>query len=193
MVLDSQRWRCVEAIPSIAFSLDGPAQLARTRSSPPSSEWLAVAEGRVVAVDDCRVVLDHGATLVYALAPRVDLRPLVGTRVAITLSDEPAVTGPRAQLLTIAHPGGDVRLLARFGPAGLVHTLGGSHVRAALSQRPGGPMVIGTDRLQYVVRMGERVRFRVQTGEFVVRYLARTAYDYVAYVVAEDALWSRRR
>lgn len=43
-----------------------------------------------------------------------------------------------------------------------------------------GPMAFGTEKLQYMVQVGEHVR------------VARTAYDYVAYVIAHKALWLRR-
>lgn len=186
MVLDSQRWKCVEAVPPILFSIEG---LSAARGREPGRRgWLTVAEGRVDAVGGHHVVLEGDVRLAYILPPRIDLRSLLGAYVKLALKDEPPISGPRAQMLTISDPGG-MRLVARFGPAGQALAAGSTRVRTALSQRPDGPMAVGTDRLQYVVHVGERVRLRLPSGDFVVQYMARTAYDYVAYVIAEQALW----
>lgn len=190
MVLDSQRWRCVEAVPPILFSVEG---LSAVRGREPGRRgWLTVAEGRVDAVREHHLVLEDDVRLAYVLPPGIDLRALVGSYVKLALSDEPAVAGPRAQMLTVSDAAGSFRLLARFGPAGHVHSVAGARVRTALSQRPDGPMAVGTDQLQYVVQVGQQVRLPVAPGDFVVHYLARTAYDYVAYVIAEHALCSAR-
>lgn len=187
MVLDSQRWKCVESVPPILFSVEG---LSAVRGRDPDRRgWITVAEGTVEDVRNHHVVLEDDVRLAYVLPPRVDLRPLRGTYVKITLSDEPAASGPRAQTLTIADRHGTPRLLARFGPSGRVCWMGRARVQAALSQRPDGPMTVGTDRIQYVVQVGEHVRMREPAGDFVVHFVARTAFDYVTYVVAEQALW----
>jgi len=187
MVLDSQRWRCVEAIPPLLFSVEG---LSAVRGREPGSRgWLSIAEGRVEAVGDHHVDLEGDVTLAYVVPPRVDLRPLRGAYVKLTLTDEPASAGPRAQVLTIADAAGRPLLLARFGRAGQVHAIGKSRVRTAVSQRPGGPMAFGTDKLQYVVHVGDHVRVREPVGEFVLHFVARTAYDYVAYVIVDETLW----
>ncbi|MGH7294820.1 MAG: hypothetical protein ACRELB_07805 [Polyangiaceae bacterium] len=194
MVLDSQRWKCVEAVPPILFSVEG---LSAIRGRDPGKRgWLTVAEGTVEDVRDHHLVLEDDIRLAYVLPASVDLRPLRGAYVKIALNDEPAGIGPRAQTLTIADDAGRPRMFARFGPAGHVCTVGSSQVRASLSQRPDGPMTVGTDKLQYVVRLGEHVRMREPTGAFVVSFIARTAFDYVAYLVTEQALWcgpQRRR
>jgi hypothetical protein len=187
MVLDSKRWRCVEAVPPIMFSVEG---LSAVRGREPGRRgWLTVAEGCVEAVREHHVVLEDDVSLAYVLPPRIDLRALVGSYVRLALNDEPADIGPRAQMLTISDSSGNLRLLARFGTAGQTHALGSTRIRTALSQRQDGPMAVGTDQLQYIVHVGERVRLRVPSGKFVVHYMARTAYDYVAYVIAEQVLW----
>jgi hypothetical protein len=187
MVLDSQRWKCVEAVPPILFSVEG---LSAVRGKDPDRRgWITVAEGVVGDVRPHHLELEDDVRLAYVLPGRVDLRALRGSHVKITLSDEPAAAGPRGQTLTIADPKGKPRFLARFGPSGRVCWMGRSRVQAALSQRPDGPMTVGTDRLQYVVQVGEHVRMREPAGDFVVHFVARTAYDYVTYVVAEQALW----
>ncbi|HEY8089149.1 MAG TPA: hypothetical protein VIF09_14925 [Polyangiaceae bacterium] len=191
MVLDSQRWKCVESVPPILFSVEG---LSAVRGREPGHRgWLTVAEGVVQDVRNHHVVLEDDVRLAYVLPGRVDLRPLLGCYVKVTLNDEPAAAGPRAQTLTIADETGRPRVFARFGPAGHVCTVGSSRVRAALSQRPDGPMTVGTDKLQYVVHVGEHVRMREPAGDFVVHFVARTVFDYVTYVVTERALWREAR
>jgi hypothetical protein len=190
MVLDSQRWKCVEVAPAILFSIEG---LSAVRGREPGRRsWITLAEGRVEDVSDHHLSLDDDVTLGYVLPPQVDLARLKGQDVKLSLSDEPAGVGPRAQMLSIADLEGTLRLFARFGPAGRVHSIGNARVRTALSQRPEGPMAIGTEQLQYVLHVGEHVRMREGSSEFVVQFLARTAYDYVAYVIAEKELWRRR-
>jgi len=195
MVLDSQRWKCVEAIPPLLFSVEGPSAV-RGRE-PGRRGWLTMAEGRVDEVSEHHVVLDDGVTLAYVVPPRIDLRALLGAHVKLTLNDEIVPAGPRAQMLTIADEAGAPLLLARFGPAGQTHAIGKSRVRTTLSQRPGGPMAFGTEKLQYMMQVGEHVRVRERIhelgGELVVHFVARTAYDYVAYVIADKAIWVSRR
>jgi hypothetical protein len=182
-----QRWRHVEAVPPLLFRLEG---VSAVRGREPGRRgWLTVAEGRVGDVRARRVVLNDDISLSYVVPPHIDLGPLRGAYVKVTLTDELAASGRRAQMLTLAGEGGRPLLLARFGPAGQVHALGRSRVRTALSQRPGGPLVFGTDKLQYVVHVGEHVRVRDPVGEFVVGFVARTSNDDAAYVIADKALW----
>jgi hypothetical protein len=187
MVLDSQRWKCVEAVPPLLFSIEG--QTALRGREPGRRGWLTIAQGRVDGVGEHHVILESDVTLAYVVPPRVDLRPLHGAYVKITLTDEPASAGPRAQTLTISDEAGHPWLLARFGPPGQTHALGRSRLRTTLSQRPDGPMAFGTEKLQYMVQVGEHVRVHEPVGEFVVHFAARTAYDHVAYVIARKALW----
>jgi hypothetical protein len=192
MVLDSQRWKCVEAVPPLLFSVEG---LSAVRGREPGRRgWLTLAQGRVDDVGEHHIHLEGDVTLAYVVPSRVDLRPLRGAYVKVTLTDEPAAAaGPRAQTLTISDEAGHPLLLARFGPAGQTHAIGKSRVRTTLSQRPQGPMAFGTEKLQYMVQVGEHVRVHEPVGEFVVHFVARTAYDHVAYVIAHKTLWSSRR
>ncbi len=187
MVVDSQRWRSVEAVPALLFSVDGPSAV-RARDAGGRS-WLTLAEGRVDQVDDQHLLLEEDVTLTFVLPPRVDLGPLRGTHVRLALNDEASTTGPRAQTLSLTDPAGRPLLAARFGPAGHSLTIGGSRVRAALSQRPDGPMAFGTDRLQYVVQVGQHMHVHDGCGDLVVHFVARTAFDYVAYLIVERSLW----
>jgi hypothetical protein len=187
MVLDSQRWKCVEAVPPLLFSVDGPAAV-RGRE-PGRRGWLTIAQGRVEDVGDRHLGLEGDVTLAYVVPSRIDLRSLRGAYVKLTLTDEPAAAGPRAQMLTVSNEAGNPLLLARFGPAGHTHAIGKSRVRTTLSQRPDGPMAFGTEKLQYMVEVGGHVRVHEPVGEFVVHFVARTAFDHVAYVIAHKALW----
>ncbi|HEX3343906.1 MAG TPA: hypothetical protein VHS09_05000 [Polyangiaceae bacterium] len=186
-MLDSQRWKCVEAVPPLLFSVEGPSAL-RGRE-PGRRGWLTIAQGRVEHVGVHHVELGGDVTLAYVVPSRVDLRPLEGALVKVTLADEPATAGPRAQTLSISDEAGLPLLLARFGPAGQTHAIGKSRVRTTLSQRPGGPMAFGTEKLQYMMQVGDHVRVREPVGEFVVHFVARTAFDHVAYVIAHEAMW----
>ena len=187
MVLDSQRWKCVESVPPLLFSVEG---LTAVRGHEPGHRgWLTLAQGRVDDVGDHHVHLEDDVTLAYVVPSRIDLRPLRGAYVKLTLTDEPAPAGPRAQTLTISDEAGSPLLLARFGPAGQTHAIGKSRVRTTLSQRPRGPMAFGTEKLQYMVQIGDHVRVHEPVGEFIVHFAARTAFDYVAYVIAHKALW----
>jgi hypothetical protein len=199
MVIDSQRWKCVEAVPAFLFRLDG-VSAVRARDAAQRG-WLTVAEGVVSEVREHHLVLGGEVVLTHSLPARVSLASLLGQRLTLSLREEPSASGPRAQTLVIAGRGGRsdavTRLVARFGPAGEEHSLGGTlRVRAALSQRPGGPMTFGTDRLQYVVHVGRHVRIRDgrdERGEYVVHLEARTDFGYVAYAIVDGALWVRPR
>lgn len=192
MVIDSQRWKCVEAVPAFLFSIDG---LSAVRARDHAQRgWLTVAEGVVEEVRDHHVVLAGDVVLTHSLPGCVSLVPLVGSRIKLSLREEPSSSGPRAQTLVIAardgQSGAVTRLIARFGPAGQEHALGSTlRVRAALSQRPGGPMMFGTDSLQYVVHVGRHVRVSDAHGEYVVHVESRTAFGYVAYAIVDRTLW----
>ena len=179
MVVDSQQWRCVEAVPAIVFSVDG-VGAARERE-PARRGWLTTAEGVVGEVDEHRLVIGRDAALSFVLPRNVSLAPLRGRAVRLALVDERSADGPRAQTLQVTDAEGRLLLLARFGKAGQTHGLsGGVSLRAVLSQRPRGPMTFGTDRLQYVVPVGRHVRVGSPDGEFVVHVFledTRSYYD----------------
>ncbi len=193
MVIDSQRWKCVEAVPAFLFTLDG-VSAVRARDSAQRG-WLTMAEGLVSEVHDHQVVLGGEVVLSHSLPACVSLTRLLGCRIKLSLREEPSSSGPRAQTLVVASHGDGAspvtRLVARFGPAGQEHALGGSlRVRAALSQRPGGPITFGTDSLQYVVSVGRHVRVSDDGHEYVVHLESRTAFGYVAYAIVERSLWA---
>ncbi len=187
MAADSHQWKCVEAVPPILFSIDG-LSAVRARS-PERRGWLTIAEGVVDEVFGNHLVIGDDVTLAFSLPERVNLKPLTGLHLHVALHDEAAAGGPRPQTLVLSDAPARPLLIARFGPAGQVHAIGSARVRAALSQRQGGPMTFGTDALQYLVHVGEHVRMRGPNGELVVCFAARTAFDYVAYVIVDSQLW----
>jgi hypothetical protein len=188
MVVESQQWKCVEAVPAIAFSMDG---LGAVRDREPARRgWVTVAEGTVGGVAEDHLSIGGDVSLTFALPAAISLAPLRGTRARLALHDEPVARGPRAQTLCMTAPDGRLLLVARFGPAGQTHGIGGAtQLRAVLSQRPRGPMTFGTDKVQYVVHVGQHVRVVGPDGDLVVHVAARTAIDYVAYVIAARSLW----
>jgi hypothetical protein len=191
IMVDSQRWKCVEAAPAIAFSIEGTTAVRARDAS--LRGWLTVAEGVVDRVQEQRLVLDDGVRLSFTLPERIDLTPLVGTSVTLALREEPSGLGPREQTLVVADARGSARLVARYGQGGRTHTIGRTRVRTAVSQRPGGPMAFGTERLQFVVHVGQHVRVRDSSDDLVACFAARTTFDYVAYVVAERVFWVNGR
>jgi len=185
--VDSHKWRCVEAVPPIAFSIDG---LSAVRAqSPQKRGWLTVAEGVVDKVYAEHMVIGDDVTLSFALPERVKLDPLAGMHVRVALHDEVSVSGPRPQTLVMTDARGGTLIVARYGPAGQVHAIGSMRVRAALSQRHRGPMTFGTEALQYLVQVGDHVRVRGPDSDLVVCFTARTAFDYVAYAIVDARLW----
>lgn len=185
--VDSHKWRCVEAVPPIAFSIDG---LSAVRARQPEKRgWLTVAEGTVDDVRGGTLMIGDDVTLAFELPERVKLDPLAGTHVRVALQDGVSISGPKPQTLVVNDARGRTLLVARYGPAGQVHAIGPMRVRAALSQRHGGPMTFGTEALQYLVQVGEHVRMRGPEGELVICFAARTAFDYVAYAIADARLW----
>jgi hypothetical protein len=127
--------------------------------------------------------------LTYALPEGIDLARLVGVRVRATLTNTPLPSGPKGQLLTLTDCVGRILMIAHYGPAeGNVHSLGATEVRAALSQRPNGPIAFGTAELQCLVHVGEHVEISDDRGSWAMQFVARTAAGYAAYVITDRRL-----
>ena len=187
---ESQSWRCVEAVAPIGFAFDANTEIrARGRLS---QTTIATAEGRVEAVDDDRIWLTDGddVTLEVTLPSCIDLRPIVGERLRITLRDDPSTNGPTGQLLTLSDESGRTRMLAFYGRVqGNAHVVGDVQVRVSLSQRSGGPLVVGTSQQQCVLGAGQEIAVRDGQGEYVMHFVSRTSSGYAAYVLVEKAMW----
>jgi hypothetical protein len=187
IVLDSASWRCVEVVPPISFSLEGRTSVRRARRSS-----IAVVEGLAAELSDGALVIDDGdeLRLRYTLPAFFDLRPLLGRRIRVTLRSTPLAAGPTEQLLTIADHAGRTWMIAHFGPLeGETHVVGETRLVAALSQRPGGPMVFGTKELQSIVHIGEHVAVHDGQHELVMHFVARTPLGYAAYAIVDRALY----
>jgi len=185
------------------FQLDGDAvPTSRTASR---RAWISTAEGIVARVSGGLMLIEGDApiTLRHALPGVADLCALLGRRVRTTLVHVSTIESGLAQTLTIAGDGAVVApprrgrhqepkplLIAHVGPVkGLTHTLGKTTVYVALSQRPGGPMVFGTSRMQSLVRAGDHVRVRDGDDErYVMHFTSRGASD-ASYVIVEEGLW----
>jgi hypothetical protein len=159
------------------------ASLSRIRS----------AEGVAWRADSSRLCLElpeRRATLTHNLPRSVDLSSLLGDGVRITLVEEATPAGVPSQTLTLSGAGGQVWLIARLGPArGVVHAIGGTEVHAALSQRPDGPLVVGTRHLQGLAYPGGQVWLPGSRGSVIAVLLARVSSDTAAYLLADDAIY----
>ena len=82
MVLDSQRWKCVEAVPPLLFSVEG-LSAVRGRGARPAG----LADGRRGTGGRTSATITSCSTrtsrLAYVLPARVDLRPLRGSYVKL--------------------------------------------------------------------------------------------------------------
>jgi hypothetical protein len=157
---------------------------------------VTTAEGVATWTDDSTLELTSSrrVTLSHNLPSSIDLRPLLGQTLRVTLLDEFAPNAIASQTLCISGIGGRVWLVARFGPVhGVVHTIGTIEVRAALSQRPEGPLVVGTEKLQWLVSPGCHVRLGAAVvglqEELVVEHVARPSTETAAYLIAESAIY----
>jgi hypothetical protein len=189
-VLDSRHWKLAEA--SLPFQLDGDSvPTSRTTSR---RTWISSAEGRITSVGEGHAFIEgeHSAALRHSLPAYVDLTPLIGRRVRITLmhtAPSLAADAGVTQTLTIAGTDGRLYVIAHAGHVrGNAHTLGKVSVYVALSQRPGGPMVFGTARLQSLVRVGESVRVRDGEDLYVMSFQSRPANGTAAYVITSGEL-----
>lgn len=128
--------------------------------------------------------------LAHNLPATLDLTPLLGHLLRVTLVEETTTAGIPSQTLTLCGALGQVWLIARLGPVrGVVHAIGGAEVHAALSQRPDGPLVVGTRELQGLAYPGGHMRLPGPRGTIVVEFVARVSSDTAAYVLAEEAVY----
>jgi hypothetical protein len=152
------------------------------------------AEGIAWRADSSRLCLElpeRRATLGHNLPRSVDLSCLLGDAVRITLVEETTPAGVPSQTLTLSGAAGQVWLIARLGPVrGVVHAIGGAEVHAALSQRPDGPLVVGTRQLQGLAYPGGHVWLPGSHGSVVALLLARVSSDTAAYLLVDDAIYT---
>ncbi len=146
--------------------------------------WRADSSGLSLEMPDRRVTLRHN------LPASIGLRALLGHSLRVTLVEETSPAGVPSQTLTLSAPG-QVWLVARLGPVrGVVHSIGGTQIHASLSQRPDGPLVVGTRDLQALVNPGGHVWLPGSRASLVVEFVARVSSDTAAYVVAEESIYA---
>jgi hypothetical protein len=193
ILLERPRWDRAEEAPPIQFAIHGDASGIARMPSP--HDLISSVEGYALRVEPTSLWLAEGGevALDYALPSTVDLRPLFGRKLRVTLAHEAMITGAVAQTLTIHGPDERVWLLARYGSLrGIAHDLGGVELRAAFSQRAGGPLVIGTRELQWLIQVGGAAWITSGDRVFVAQFLSRSAMGSAAYVVADTSLWRHR-
>jgi hypothetical protein len=191
-VLDSRHWKLDEA--SMPFQLDG--DLVPTSRTTSRRTWISSAEGGVVRVGESHAWIagEHAVALRHTLPDPIDLRALIGRRVRVTLVCSTAPDGSVTQTLTISGDDGRLYLVAHAGHVkGNMHTLGSLSVYVALSQRPGGPMVFGTSRLQSLVRVGDTVKVQDGNDSYVLHFQSRPTNGSASYVIANKELWHERK
>ena len=177
----------------LSFFLAG--DLLAVQRTPQGHRLVSQANGIVKRVFEDRLLLgtpgssSNEVVLGYRLPASVDLRPLIGRRIDVTLIDEPAGDGS-AQTLTVRTRDGRVWLVARCGHLREAsHAIGGAVVRATLSPKSGGPLVLAPPELQHIVAPGGEARFRIGESRYVVELVSRDASGCAAYFIADDRLW----
>jgi hypothetical protein len=172
------------------FQLDGDA--IPTSRSASRRAWISTAEGVVAraAGDLVKIDGDVPVSLRHTLPPVLELCALLGRRVRVTLVHVATIDGAVTQTLTIAGTDAKPLLIAHAGAVrGNAHTLGKLAVFVALSQRPGGPMVFGTSRVQSLVRAGDHVRVRDEDDNVYVMHFASRGHSDARYTIADESLW----
>ena len=192
-MLDSQQWKIAASPKSgsaaMPFHLDGDA-IPSTRSSSRRS-WISTAEGIVERVE--RSVLSIGGdtrlSLRHSVPGSFELSGLLGRRVRVTLLHVASLDSGLTQTLTITGCEGRLLLIGHSGEArGTSHALGSLHVYVALSQRPEGPMVFGTSRVQSLLRQGDHVRVREGDDTYVMQFESRRGTK-ATYAIGAEELW----
>lgn len=126
----------------------------------------------------------------YRLPASLDLRPLVGRRVRLTLEEDPPSRGRAGQMLTLRTADDRVWLIARCGAVqDVAHSIGGVAVRVSLSPRHDGPLVVAAPGLQHIVAPGGEARVGIGASRYVVELVSRDAPGCAAYFIADDRLW----
>jgi hypothetical protein len=188
-VLDSRHWKTPEPAATMPFQLDGDAVPTSRTSS--RKTWISTAEGLLARASSQSAWIEGEETisLQHSLPSHFDLCALLGRRVRVTLMHVHAIDSGTTQTLTIAGHDGRPLVIAHSGEVrGIAHRLGGLQVYVALSQRPGGPMVFGTRRVQSLVRAGDHVRVRDEADVYVMHFQAREGAK-ATYAIAEESVW----
>lgn len=190
-MLDSRNWREAHEAAKLPFHLDGDAVPATRTSSRRS--WISTADGIVARTRQGELCIegDEGdvVSLKHSVSPSFELNMLLGRRVRVALLHVSSVEAGLTQTLTISDGEANPLLIAHAGEArGLSHWLGSTLVYVALSQRPGGPMVFGTSRVQSIVRPGDHIRVRDADETYVMEFESRKGSE-ASYAIGLDDMW----
>lgn len=168
------------------------------RGADEDSLWVA-AHAETLAVPGDRVG-KRDVEVPHDLPLSVRLTQLVGKPVRITTVDDGQVLGAESagRTMTVSDTSGRVWLVARTGTvSGCSHALCGasgespSVLHAALSQRPAGPLVIGTAELQWLVTEGVPATLPMSDGSsYCVLLAARRPNGTASYVIADASLFA---
>jgi hypothetical protein len=174
------------------FQLDGDA-IPTSRSTSRRS-WVSTAEGIVERVEGNVIrVGEMRSSLRHSIPSCFELGALLGRRVRTTLVHVAAIDSGLTQTLTMTGSDGELLVVAHAGEVrSIAHALGKLQVYVALSQRPGGPMVFGTARVQAIVREKEHVRVRDDDDEaYVMHFESREtrAGNAATYAIGREEFW----
>jgi hypothetical protein len=185
-------WEGDPSAPSF-FVVGGPPSVLR---KPRGSLLVTQAHGVIKRIHEDRLILGtpgssaNEITVGYRLPASVDLRALVGRRVRLTLEQERQSGGRCGQTFTIATRDDRVWLVARHGGVGEVsHGIGGVLAHVTSSANDGGPLVVALPDLQHIVAPAGETRMRIGASRYVAEFVSRDPSGYVAYIIADDALW----
>lgn len=188
-LLDSRHWKEAYEASKLPFHLDGDAIPASRTSSRRS--WISTTDGIVsrVGAGTMWIEGDSLASLKHSVPASFELNLLLGRRVRVALLHVSSVDAGLTQTLTISDGDAKPLLIAHAGEArGLSHWLGNTLVYVALSQRPGGPMVFGTSRMQSIVRTGDHIRVRDGDETYVMEFEWRRGRE-ATYAIGLEDLW----
>ncbi len=173
------------------FQLDGDA-IPTSRSTSRRS-WVSTAEGIVERVEGNLIrVGETRASLRHSIPACFDLSALLGRRVRATLLHVAAIDSGLTQTLNVTGADGEMLIIAHSGEVrSIAHTLGKLQVYVALSQRPGGPMVFGTARVQAIVRAKDHVRVRDEDETYVMHFESRESRsgNAATYAIGREEFW----
>jgi hypothetical protein len=131
----------------------------------------------------------------HEVPSQVQLQALVGLSVRVTIVCERWMDDGEERVdrtFTVSSEDGYVWLIARSGTVhGVTHSMGnGSVLHAALSQRPQGPLVIGTAELQWLVSPGQAATLPMPNGSSLrVLLVERQPNGRASYVLADPSLF----
>ena len=188
VVLDSQPHLALPTGPLLTFSLEGAPREELRRGREVMT--LASGEGTVRDVTTTRLVVEGTRPLLLTHGlPGVDLRPLQGRRVRLSLREHSTAGRDAARTISIAAADGLVLLVAHDGPLlPEVHLLDGMAVSMALSQRRRGSLVVGTREGMTAVGVGERALLDTAGCRYGVAFLGHGGRGAGAYVLAHASL-----